>query len=175
MYDGVPAMPRMLTSSASSAESAISPKSMITTRPSGVTRMLLGLMSRWTLPAACSAARPLASWGSAARRRASSNGSGAGSLAGARASSGCDARVGTPNSSIVPVWGIGIGVTCGAVSFVTASRRRAASSGRSQLIRSQPSTSSIVKNHSPCASNSSYRLTRFAWLRSAIDRNSFLK
>ena len=39
---------------------APTPKSRILTRPSRVSRMLSGLRSRWVMPAACAAAKPLA-------------------------------------------------------------------------------------------------------------------
>ena len=151
MNTGVPAMTRVDATSSRSDRSATSPKSMITTRPAGVTRMLPGLMSRWTLPLACSAASPLATCASASRRRTSSN---------ARTPGGGAAIASGPSGDATPTHvpdslGFGTGIASTAGSGVPAASAGSGASPRTQVAKSQPSTSSIVKNHVPSNSNSS--------------------
>ena len=50
-----------------------------------------------------------------------------------------------------------------------------ASSPRTQVMKSTPSTSSMVKNHSSPDETSSCSAARFGWLMSASPRNSRLK
>ncbi len=67
MYSGVPAPDCVV-----SIEAALTrPKSSSTARPSAVTSTFDGLTSRWTQPAACSAASARASWASTGRNRSS--------------------------------------------------------------------------------------------------------
>jgi hypothetical protein len=61
MYCGVPMTWPVPVSGTLSAEQAM-PKSVSFTRPSGRTRMLPGLTSRWTTPARCASASPAAAW-----------------------------------------------------------------------------------------------------------------
>ncbi len=73
MYSGVPA-PASVDSPVSVV---VRPKSSKTGRPSAVTRTFVGLTSRWTHPAACSAASASASGPIVARSRSSRYTSGA--------------------------------------------------------------------------------------------------
>ncbi len=66
MYENVPTR---CDSGGMSSRSATRPKSSTTTRPSRVTRMLEGLMSRWIFLARWRASSPSASWAKAERRR----------------------------------------------------------------------------------------------------------
>jgi hypothetical protein len=91
-------------------------------------------MSRWTLPAPCSAIRPRVSWASASRRRPSSK-----PLRVRR-------RTGAPGN----VGSLGVASPLGRV-MVHASLGSLGAFGRgqTQLTKSTPSMSSIVKNQSP--------------------------
>ena len=89
MYPGVPTMspacvPTVVPAgvSAGSAKGVVAfatPKSSTLTRPSGVSLMLAGFRSRWTIPCSCAARIASATWQAQSRAVATSSGPRSGS------------------------------------------------------------------------------------------------
>ena len=135
------------------------PRSSNTARPSGVIKMLVGLTSRWILPARWSAPRASAIWRTAGRSLSSSNGT-----SWRRVSASHTVRPGAVSSPKPP-----------SVVGRSTTRRRSASGLTTWVSTSTPSTSSMVKKQRLGSANSSPRRTRLGWWTSRSERNSLLR
>ncbi len=176
MYTAVPATLPPESSRSIASASVARPKSSSTTRPCAVTMTLEGLMSRCTFCAACSAAMPSASWRIASRRRPSSidGRPGGGGVSPGSGVSSCGHASASRGTAVRPS---AVGASARATRGRDATLVAASTPGppRTQVSRSTPSTSSIVKYQVSPSPNSSPRRTRFGCETSASVRNSALK
>ncbi len=150
-----------------------SPKSRITTRPSGVTSTLEGLRSRCSLPAACSAATASASWRSAGRSRSTSQATpcSGGGAAPSVAPVGRRSVSTVTTASAGSDTGVAVTVAIRVESPGSTLPRTTCTCSR----KVTPETTSMVKNQRSSSQNSSCNPTRLGWVTSASARNSFLR